>query len=327
MCAAACGFALMPLLLWLGTLNMSLWIFVGMWYLTRGGLWFGVRQTDHKDTSSGGIVLLEDLKLIRPRYLFLEAVWSCRWVFFVGALTLADPSVVTVVNEAWVPLFGLLTLTSYWRQYALQENESSETLRSSNSRPLLMVTMLAFGTASAALVVFSENEDTYFVEDQQALLGLLLAVISAVWGATSTMGDQLMGLDPKKSPPTRLRTAFVAMSGVTVVRFLLAPVFIVVGLVTTDSVGAFPASGLLVAVCAGLIHTASHGSIIYALNLAARKQKREAASVTSLFYLSPVLALLLLDGFADTNIARPGLFITGVAGVLVVNVALHLYRA
>ncbi len=331
MLAAVVGYALLPLLIWLGTREMSVWVFVAVWHASRGGLWLGITQAGflktedcRRDMSSGGVVMFEDLKVIKIRYLIADIVCSLEWVLFAAALTLADPSVATVVYELWAILFALLTFSSYWRQYGLKENESQQPPTESKSRLLMMLVMLALGIVGVALVVFSNNEEGLLGWDQRALLGLLLAVLAAVFAAISTMIDQLMGIDQKTNCEPNRFAAFTALSGTTFVRSLLAPVFIVVGLVSTDPRQAYTAVGLMVAVCTGFVHIISHGCFINAFNIATRKYKREAALINSFRYMTTIIALLLLAGFADTDIARPDLLIAGAAGVVAVNMVLHL---
>ena len=329
MLAAAAGYALLPLFIWAGTRDMSVWVFVGMWYAWGGAFWLGISQIGfpktedrRRDIASGGVVILEDFKVIKSKYLIAGIVCSLQWITFAAALALADPSVATLVVELWPLFFALLTFSSYWRRFGLEENESQPSTKESESRVSMMMVMLVVGAAGIALAVFSDSEEGLFGWDQRALLGLMLAVLSAVFLAASTMIEQLMGLDQKTTVSPDRVAAFTAVSGTAVVRVLLVPVFIVVGLLSADSGDSYTTLGLMMAVCVGFVHIISLWCYIYALNLANERYKREAASINSLYYMRTIVALLLLAGFADTDIARPDLLIAGTILVVAVNMIL-----
>ena len=331
MLVAVAGFALLPLLIWLGTRDMSVWVFVGMWYALRGTFWLGIAQIGfprtadrRRDIASGGVVMLKDLKVIKVKYLIADIVCSLEWIIFAAALTLADPSVVTVVFELWPILFALLTFSSYWRRYGLKENKNQQSNKESESRVSMMMVMLVVGAVGTTLVVLSDSEEGLFGWDQRALLGLLLAVLAAVFAAISTMIDQLMGIDQKTTAGPNRVAAFTAVSGTAFVRSLLVPVFIGIGLLFADSGDTYTQFGLMIVVCVGFVHIIAHWCLIYALNLASEKYKRETASINTLYYMRTIVALLLLAGFAGTDIARPDLLIAGTIVVVAVNMVMHL---
>jgi len=333
MLAAVAGYSLLPLIIWAGTLDMSPWLFVAVWYAARVPFWVALAQTGwpktekrSSDLKAGRLAALEDFKVIRLRYLVPLAVCTFQWALFAWAVTLVDPSVVTVMFEAWPVFFGLLTLTTYWNKRAFDgpnEPQGSEE-QPASSRVSTMLVMLTVGAAGVALVVLSDNEGGLSAWTLQAWFGLLLGIAAAVLAAAHGIFAQLMGADQCPDSLNRHR-AFVTASGGVVAQLLTSPVFIVVGIVISAGSGwKLTVSGLMLAFCAGFVQSIAEWCFHHATHLARDEYGQEVAKVHSLYYSTPILSLLLLAGFADTDIARPDSLIAGAAGVVAVNMVLHL---
>ena len=333
MTAAVVAYSTLPVFIWAGTRDMSPWLFVAVWYAARVPFWVALAQTGwpktaerNNDLEAGGLAVLKDFKVIRLQYLAPTAVCTFQWALFAWAVTLVDPSVVTVVFEAWPVLFGLLTLTTYWNVRVFdgskgpQESEEQPAL----SRVSTMLVLLTVGAAGVALVVLSDNEGGLSAWTLQAWFGLLLGIAAAVLAAAHVMFTQLMGADQRPDSLNRHR-AFVSVSGNVVVQLLTSPVFIVVGIVASAESGwGFTASGLMFALCVGLVQSIAEWCFDHASHLARDEYGQEVAKVNSLYYATPIVSLLLLAGFADIDIARPDLLIAGTIVVVAVNMVLHL---
>ncbi len=360
MLAAVAGFASLPVLIWAGTRELSPWLFVALWYVARAAVWTGLAQTGvpktkqrlkdrEADMKAGRVAMAADFKVIKFEYLVVQAFSGFSWLLFAIAVTLSDPSVVTVAFEFWPVLFALFTLTSFWDKRGLKESENQQgreapasrirmmlvmlvldrspahqSLLPPASRIRMMLVMLVVGAAGVALVVVSENEGGLSAWTQRAWLGLLLAVVAAASTAAASINAQLMGSDQRPESSNRDRSS-VSVSGNIVATLVVAPVIFIAGLLASAGSGwGFTASGLMFVVCAGLVYPISDWCFHNALHLARDRYKHESAGVNSIYYLTPVAALLLLAGFADTDIARPDLLIAGAAGVVAVNMVLHL---
>ena len=293
---------------------MSPWLFVAIWYAARGFFHFSFTRSS----------LLKDLKVIKRKYIILAAICALQWPFFAVAVTLIDPAVATVLFGAWPVFFGLLTLTRFWRKHALKETQHKQDNQETKSKIIAMLVMLVFGAAGVSLVVLSDNEAGLSGWTRGAAIGLFLAGLSALFTAGSSMTTNLMGADQKPSLPKR-ESAAVGVSGLTCVRLVLAPVLIGFGLlIDADMRWGITASGLSFALCTGILNPIANWCFQHALHFARDEHGREAAGVNALYYLQPVISLMLLVVFGATDIARPDLLIAGAAGAVAVNMVLHL---
>ncbi len=335
MLAAVVGFASLPVLIWAGTRDLSPWLFAALWYVARAAVWSVLVQTGfpktkerlkdrERDKKARRVSIVADLKVIKFGYLIAQAFCGFSGLLFAVAITLSNPSVVTIAFEFWPVFFALLTTTSFWGQRGLKESDSQLENDESGNRIFSMLVMLVIGAAAVALVVISDNQDGLSAWTQRDWLGLLLAVVAAFSIAAGSMNSNLMGADQCDDLSKRDKTS-VSVSGNILSTLVLAPVIFIVGLVASaGSDWGFTASGLTFVLCSGFVHPFSNWCFHNGLHLARVKHGRDAAGVNSLYYLTPVGALILLAGFADTDIARPDLLIAGAAGVVAVNMVLHL---
>ncbi len=303
---------------------MSLWLFVAVQYAVRGSLHLGFVQwqagvgVGDAKADRRGVAMLEDLRATKPGYLAAAVVGNLTWLLFAAALTLTDPSVATVVFEFWPVFFGLYTLTGFWRNRMLSASEREDRRLGS------MLIMLIVGSAGVALVVFSDQEVGLSNWTLTAALGVVLALAAGALAAAADANATIMGADQRDPKSLRDRTS-VSSSGNAAAQLVWVPVFLAIGLVVGgDSDGRFTANGLALAALAGFFHVVAGWSFVRALHLATDDHGHKAAGITTLYYLTPVAALLLLAAFADTDIVRTDRLIAGAAGVVAVNMVLHL---
>lgn len=83
-------------------------------------------------------------------------------------------------------------------------------------------------------------------------------------------------------------------------------------------------SGLGFAAVAAITYVCGGWCFAHANHLSMDAHGKEGARINTLFYLVPVLSLLLLAALTDTTIERPDLLIAGAAGVVAVNMVMHL---
>ncbi len=238
MLAAVAGYASLPLLIWAGTRDMSPLLFVSMWYVVAAVFWLGLAQTGFpktkdrdKDLRTGRVAMFEDLKVIRFKYFAGNLPGGLAWLLFAMAVTFSDPSVVTVVFEVWPVLFALFTLTTFWRVRGLNEDKNQQDNKKLERQTSMMLVMLSVGAAGVSLVVLSDNEGGLSAWTQKSWLGLLFASLASVLLAVAEIAIQFMGADQRQETPNRV-PSFVSASGGIIVRLILAPIFIIIGVVT-----------------------------------------------------------------------------------------------
>ena len=303
---------------------MSLWLFVAVQYSVRGVLHFvfvqiqqAFRVGDAK-ADRRGVAMLEDLRAAKGGYLVTAVVGNLTWLLFAAALSLTDPSVATVVFEFWPIFFGLYTMTGFWRNKMLDDAEREDRRLGS------MLVLLVVGSVGVALVVFSNQEAALSDWTLESALGVLLALAAGALSAAADINAAVMGVDQHKAVSPRDRTS-VSSTGNAAAQLILVPVFLIIGLaVSGDSGWGITTSGLLLALCAGFFHAIGAWAYLRAIHLATDDHGHKAAGITTLYYLTPVAALLLLAGFAGTDIVRTDRLIAGAAGVVAVNMVLHL---
>ena len=318
MLGAVGGYALLPWMVWRGVQGLSPWMFISVWYIAYGVLYVIVRQITANDgeRNDGGWVILADLRAAKGVLIGLLALFQMAWLLFAAAVVLADPSVVTVIFESWPMWFGFITVNNAWRKWMSDGDEPGLNDQQNGVVPMLL--MLALGVAGVGLVVFSDAESLAW--SGQAPFGLLLAGVGALAGAAGFATQQAIGVQQQQA--TRRDHTAVSASSVAAAQLLVVPLLCIVAVVLSDPL--FMTCGVLLSVATGGIHAASNWCLHRANHLAREAHGKTAASINSLYYLVPVAALLVLAAFADTDIDRPGMFIAGVAGVVAVNVILHL---
>ena len=316
MLGAVGGYMVLPLIIWAGVRGMSPYLFVAAWYTTGAGMHALLRQCqDGRRPRRFRIV--DDLAAAKPRYLWLAAAFKFEWLLFAVAVTLAEPVVATIVFETGPIFFGLLTLTRRWRERML-----GCVARRSGSVGAMLVLMLV-GAFGVALAVLSDTGTPAWTV--AVTVGALLALCSAFCSATVDVSLQMMGVDLNDDGGGADPTA-VSASGNAAAQLMVAPFIAAAGAVVllAGSSEGWDANGLLLAAAAGAAQTAGNWYYQHANHLSRQAHGQTAAQINALYYLTPVVALGLLALLADTDIARPDMLIVGAAGVVAVNIVMHL---
>lgn len=330
MISAALCYAPLPLFVWAGVQDMSPWMFTAAWYLA-----FVATQTvaaEHRRDAAapdGGarhdsfprgirrrrcpprrrrLRIVEDFRAAKPRYVVMAALFKLEWPLFAAALAFADPTVVTVVFEMWPVWFGL---------FCLRRRPAG-----SRGTPQVLL-MLAIGAVAVSFAVLSDEGRLALSWAGGSVLGLLIAVAAAVFAAGATAAQQQMGEDQRDGSEVRDSTA-VSMAGTAAAQAALALLLAVVGLAVSRDVSILTVRGLAFAALCATAQVAGLWCQQRSLHDARRSESHDDASVIGLFYLAPIGALTLLAGFADTHIARPDMLIVGAAGVVALNMVMHL---
>ena len=318
MLGAVCGYAFLPLLLWAGVQELSPWVFVSMWYIAYGLLHATLRQITASvdDRDERHLVLWGDLRAIKPMLLALLAVCQVSWVLFAVAVTLADPSIVTVIFESWPMLFGFITVTSMWQKWMLDGHPQQV-----NGRRdwLFMLVMMALGAVGVGLVIVSDTVSLAWSKD--APFGMMLAGVAALAGTLGAATQQATG--EKQQVDKKRDSAAVSVTGNITAQLLLVPLLLFIAMIVSNEDAPFSIRGVLLAAAAGGAGVVGNWCLHKANYLAREIHGQTAASINSLYYFVPVLAVILLTTLADTNIEHPKLFAAGVAIVVIVNIVLH----
>ena len=254
-------------------------------------------------------------------------------------MTLVAPVIATVVFEFWPVVFGLLTLTRFWRRIML---EGAPPAKGVLAR---MLVMLFVGGVGVSLAVLSDTSSLGW--SSTAIIGVGLAVLSTFGHALSAITSQMVGVDQRDPDageqvvvfgsvdarssvepegPSEWDRTIVSTSNDAASKLLIVPFIAVAAVFVSlpESDGSWVAGGLLCAGAAAVTQVAANWFFQHANHLARDAHGQTAAQINTLYYLTPVGALLLLAWFADTTVERPGLLIVGVTTVVVVNMVLHV---
>ena len=256
-------------------------------------------------------------RTIKPVYIIGAVAGRMGWLLFAASLTLSEPVVTTIVFEFWPVFFAVFTLSRFWRALMF---DGQRVQRSEASRTLLL---LAVGGVGVSLTVLSDaSAATWSVSD---FWGVLFAVLSAVAAAGGGIVEQMMPVDPKRSIGSSNPTD-VSAAGAAVAQLLIGSAIVAVALVwwPLSSVVRLGWGGVLCAVGAAVVQISGNWLFQHANHLARSQEGQASPRINSLYYLTPVGAALLLLWLADTDILRWDLFVAGTAGVIVVNMVLHL---
>lgn len=351
MILAALCYAPLPLFVWVGVQGMSPWLFTAVWYLTFVAMQTVIAERRRVTSASNRATcsnlpsqsrgrrrsslrerlrrlrIIDDFRAAKSRYVVMVTLFKLEWPLFAAALAFVDPTVVTVVFEMWPVWFGLICLR---RRSAgsvgtepgsrLEPNEASVSGRHGALQVLLM---LVIGAIAVSFAVLSDEGSLALSWASGSALGLLIAVTAAVFAAGATAAQQQMGEDQRGESGDRDKTA-VSMAGTAAAQAALALVLAVVGLATARDVSLLTIRGLSFAALCAAAQVAGLWCQQRSLHSARASESHDDASVISLFYLVPVAALALLVGFADTHIARPDMLVVGAAGVVALNMVMHL---
>ena len=337
--SVACN-APLPLLVWAANGRMSSWLFGAVWYLAFGGIQGGIAQmrsrAEHRERS-GTVRILGDMTGVRGRWVVAQAVFVLEWPLFAAAVAASDASVVTVVVEFWPVLFAAAATTAFWRSRTTPRDgvppgrNGGTAVSQARTETLAMLSVAA---AAVALVVLSEHGG-----GTVSTAGVTLAALAAVSAAGGSASSQMIGRDRRLSVAHGASAGLpgttdggvggdtaASMAGLAVVRAATGAVLLV-GAAAAAALGAsleVSAAGTAIAVCCAALNVAGSRAWNAANHAADRGPAGSAARINSLYYLTPVAALGLLALFADTDIARPDLLIVGAAGVVAVNMVMHL---
>ena len=320
MLAAVACYAFLPLLIWVGVQQTSPLLFTGIWYL--------VGCVAHTATIRGGqgpsrlLAIIGDARNACPRYFWASVAFSSSWLFFSVAVALSPAEIVAVIFEMWPVLYAMVCLTGWWRR----KMHDGDPLDRSAAASTVM--FLAVGISGVALAVLSDAVSEPWSLAAAAgiatavLASFVAAVGGAVWqvaGATDRSGKAAGERQPAAA-------ARISASCGLLGRGILGSLFVVATVVWWSAGKTVHAGldGVLTAAAAGVLLAAGDRLFHQANHLARRVEGQAAAQVNSLYYLVPVAALVLLVAFADTSIERPDLLIAGAAGVVAVNMVMHL---
>ena len=323
MLAADAAYAPVPLLIWAATHDSSPWLITGIWYLTFGFTQAAIAQmrpVSAGSSSSSRVRIVHHAAQVRPRYLLALLIFRMDWALFAWAVTYTDPKIVTIILEFWPAMFALATSTRIWQRLiaaraAPQEEEPTQT-----SRDIILLMFIA--GLGVSLAVFSESGTPTFWETS-SFLGILLAVVALISHSSAVLTGILLGRDVKKKTGAAEDPTQITMAGRAAARTILGLLFLLAGTVS-GSWGTLNWVAIGLATLLGGVTAAGSWALAHANHLAIEVSQRRSAQINSLFYLAPVGALGLLVWVGDSELERPELFVTGVAGVIAVNMVLHL---
>lgn len=268
------------------------------------------------------VALLSDVAKIKPQYFLWMFVFCSDWLLLVIAMTLIEPVMATVISEFWPALFGLWTLTPYWRNKMLggKRGESST---------LGMLLLLIIGGVGVSLVLLSDT-GTIDLLDFAIVGGVLIAFMSAFFGVLGASIELIASEDRRKTDVGSHSIcvddrATVSLSLTVSIRIVLSPILFLVSLFVAffGSSNWWSVNGFGFAVLSGVVHVFANYCFVRANHLSRDAHRETMAKINALCYLIPIGALLLLLAFADPTIEHFDLLVLGVAIVMVSNVALH----
>ena len=272
--------------------------------------------SDASRADSEGLAAVRLLSAVKLRYLLSLTALKSDWFLFAAAIVLAPAAVVTILFELWPVLFAVLCLSRWWRR----RMHNDETLERSVAAATL--TFMTVGIAGVTLAVLSDTGSQAW--SWSATAGVVMAAFAAVLVSTGAATEQLMGKHQRHG--RREEPADVSAAGTVLARGLLgAAVLAVLGMWRLTGGGLEVSwSGLCWAAAAAALQTAGTWLFLRALHLAREHGGQSAPQINSLYYLVPVGAIMLLAWLTDNAVARPDLLICGVAGVVAVNMVMHL---
>ena len=304
----------LPLTIYWGVQTTSPLLFTAVSYLLGCGVYTAAVQASR--TVERGFKMAQLVSAVKRRYLLSDTLLLSNWFLFAAAVTLAPATIVTVLFELWGVLFAVLCLSGWWRR---RMHDSQVLDRSAATTTLIFMTV---GFVGVALAVLSDagSQDWSWA----ATVGIGMALLAAATTAAATAVEQMMGKrqhGTKNLPETQVSTAGEALSRGSLGGLMLAGT--AVWWLTGGPIEA-SWSGLRMAVLAAGLDTCGNWLFQHANHLARHREGQSAPQINSLYYLVPVGAVALLAWLTDSAVARPALLICGVAGVVAVNMVMHL---
>ena len=317
--AVGCYMSL-PLAIYWGVQATSPPLFTAVSYLLSFGIYTAAIQLaaaiPESGTGESGLKIVRLLSAVEPRYLLSVTALKCDWFLFTAAITLAPAAVVTILFELWPVLYAVLCLSGWWRTRMLDGEDLDR------SAAVTTLGFMSVGTAGVTLAVLSDAGSQAW--SWAATAGVAMAVLAAAMTASSTSAEQMMGKHQRWNQT--LNATHVSAAGNALSKALLGGLMLL-GVTLwqlTDGTLEVSWAGLWWATAAAALHTGGTWLFQHANHLAVRNERQNAPQINSLFYLVPVGAVVLLTWLTDSAVARPALLICGLAGVVTVNMVMHL---
>ena len=260
-------------------------------------------------------------------------ITSFQWVFFAWSISLIEAAITTVIYEFWPVLFLLLRPITV----RMWSADSEMSVIHKNKTTIGDVGLVLVAGVGLALTVLSEGQtESTEASLAESSLGIALAASALLLASLSTTAQITVGevkiarqrvaahlMSTSSAPPTH-SSELIAKLYVTGVTTAIPKA--AAGLATV-AWGAFqvgvvkdPVSvtALAVGVLLGVLHAAGD-MLFFSANHLSRSD-----TINSLYYGTPVLALVLLWALTEVEIGNTPMFLAGMSGVVVVNMALHL---
>lgn len=324
MLVADAAYAPVPLLIWAATRDSSPWLVTGIWYLTFGLAQAAIAQLRPLPSSSSSpsrVRIVDYAAQVRPRYLIALIVFRMDWALFAFAVTYTDPKIVTVILEFWPAMFALATSTRMWQRRVAARASSDEEEESSQTIGDIILLMFIAGLG-VSLAVFSESGTLTFWKTS-SFAGILLAGVVLLSHSSAVLTGILLGRDIRRKTGSEGDPTQITMAGRAAARTVLG-IFFLLAATATGSWETLNWLALGLATLLGAVTAGGSWALAHANHLAIEVSQRRSAQINSLFYLVPVGALGLLVWLGESELERPELLVAGVAGVVAVNMVLHL---
>lgn len=277
----------------------------------------------------------------------LALLSGTEFLFFVWSARLVDAAVTTIIFEFWPVVF--LATAPLLRRFLGGSDQKGASERGPSIKervPFANVVLVILAGAGLALVVAAEGFRGSAPVDgrKEAFIGLALAAVSLSLAGLSASLSVVVGEKQHHDASDEFRTSkefnnlstgeawrlserssdltALGLSAVVVIVPRVAvgcSALIWVVLVEGTSEGSRLS---LIAAIAGLAAGACAGSGAMLLRRANHLSRSDA--INSLYYATPVLALAWLWLFTDVVVDNVAMFLVGAAGVVAINMALHL---
>ena len=311
--AVACYVGL-PITIYWGVQGTSPLLFTAASYLLSFGIYTAAIRVPR--TGEPGLKMNHLRSAVEPRYLFGLTVMLSNWFLFAAAIALAPAAIVTILFELWPVLFAVLCLSEWWRRQMLNSK------RLDRSAAVTTLVFMTVGIGGVTLAVLSDAGSQAW--SWAATIGIVLAVLAAAMTAAETAAAQMMG---KRQRGNRgLPLAHVSAAGNALSKAILGSLAWA-GLGVWQLAGGHldvSWAGLWWAAVAAVLQTGGNWLFQHANHLAREHEGQSAPQINSLYYMVPVGAVAMLAWLTDSAVARPDLLICGVAGVVAVNMVMHL---
>jgi len=317
MLASIIFFAPMPLLIETSHLHISTLALVGLWYTSfglSGALYVQFNQsTVNYDQNIHRIVIIDLLGIVRFRYYCFLLLQGVSWLAFAFATRYTETSVVLVVYEYWPACFAITYII--WRRRIRSAVPST-----TQAGYFEQFVLLVIAGVGVSLAVLSESGNVLL--GNQALIGLTLAVIAMFSNAIGTAMNVIAGRDTLTDIGNDpLERSSVSIGLLSFIRGLTGIVLLSISLIYSPE---YSLIGVLLGLSLGLLHCFAVILFQVASHLSALVDGQPRSHIISIFYGVPILGLISLWISGRIDVSRPDLIIAGAAGVVVVNMIMHL---